>query len=213
MKKITINITDEQEKFLKLFAAKHYPGADDNLLTNQPIHVVQDKRYSYIPYSADIEEHMDGLQLVFSYYNNHWYDSETELVRDYYKDNMPTLPIKEPKSFKELQYQRINYDDKVLYITDYKDYFEAHGVKDITIAWRDVSYDDIAFFFILEEARRYMQYQKHNLKEPRTYTFSAGYSNKGEYHHFWELLFNIGKQLNKVAEEPEYQIGDIHFEE
>jgi hypothetical protein len=117
MPEITISLTEEQEKFLKLFAQNHYPGAKDNVCTNNPLHLVQTRE---------------------------------ERVVD-------------------------------------PDYDEPDKIK----------YRTVAIFFILEEAKKYIKYQGHNLSNPRTYTVSAGYSNKGEYHHFWELLFDMGKRLNE----------------
>lgn len=43
LKTITIELTEQQEHFLKMFAANHYPGADDNLATCKPIH----RTYTY----------------------------------------------------------------------------------------------------------------------------------------------------------------------
>jgi len=57
------------------------------------------------------------------------------------------------------------------------------------------SIDDIAV--VLVEAKRYMEYQKHNLTRPRTYTVSGGYSNNGEYEPFWNLLMAAGQKLLK----------------
>ncbi len=43
-KKITVEITEEQERFLRLFAEKQFEGARDNLLTSKPLHLVQKQR-------------------------------------------------------------------------------------------------------------------------------------------------------------------------
>lgn len=110
--KVEIELTSEQERFLKLFAANHYPGAPDNLATNRPIHVVQ-KRASY--------ENEDGVMV-----------------------------------------------------------------------W---DWENVAFFFILSEAKKYLQYQRHNLKRARTFSYSPGYGNCGEYEHFYRLLFSLGQKL------------------
>lgn len=105
MREITIKITEEQEKSLKLFAAKHHEGAPDNLATRHPLFIVQSRK--------------------------------------------------------------------------------------------DDEYRNVAYFFILEEARKYTKYQSHNLVAPKIYGEWAGYSNDGEYHHFYTLLLSIGKQLNE----------------
>jgi hypothetical protein len=199
MKKITVQITDEQEKFLKLFAANHYPGAKDNLATHHPIHIVQTKRIRHIPYSPDIADFYDHLPLVFTYNTDDyqlWFKNEEELVKQYYEDRGedPPIPV---KPFGEIQYTEVHdKDGNAVWICDYSDYFEVYGVEPVVFAWEEEDYEDVAFFFILEEARRYIKYQGHNLKEPRTYTYDAGYSNEGEYHHFWDLLFKLGEQLN-----------------
>jgi hypothetical protein len=202
MKEITISITPEQERFLKMFAANHHPGAADNLATHNPIHVVQKKCYRHIPYSPDLHEFYDDLPLQFAYkwHSDNWFDSEVELVRAFYedRDKEPPVPI---KTFNEMDCKDVKgKDGKTIFIIDYYSYFRLYGIKDVVIAWQNYNYENVAFFFILEEARRYLKYQSHNLKEPRTYTYSAGYANEGEYQHFWKLLFNIGKQLNSPAD-------------
>ena len=58
--------------------------------------------------------------------------------------------------------------------------------------WRNVAY-----FFSQEEARRYTEYQKHNLELPRIYAQSPGYNNEGDWQPFYDLLLSIGQLLNK----------------
>ncbi|MED3550166.1 hypothetical protein [Cytobacillus praedii] len=65
------------------------------------------------------------------------------------------------------------------------------------MAWKKHYWEKVAFFFIRDEAKRYMKYQKHNLNEPRVYTYSAGYANYGDFVPFRELLLSIGQQLNQ----------------
>jgi hypothetical protein len=88
-------------------------------------------------------------------------------------------------------------------IVDEDDYFEAYGIEKQKYCKVHTAYyyETVAVFFILDEARNYLKYQGHNLTNPRTYTIGAGYANKGEYHHFWELLFSIGQQLNTTDTE------------
>ncbi|MGG4439226.1 hypothetical protein [Brevibacillus fortis] len=198
MKQVTISITEQQEKFLKLFAEKQTPGAPDNRYTSYPLHIVENKRYNYIPYSYDIAEYFDEDDLVFTNDDDYavWFTNEVEMVKDWYSDR--DCPI-EIKSFKELEYQDITgVNGEESFVTDYNEYFEVYGVSVHQIAWRKEYYEQVAMFFILEEAKRYMQYQKHNLESPRVYTYSAGYANDGEYTHFWDLLMVLGKQLNQV---------------
>lgn len=196
MKEIKVTVTDMQERFLKLFATNHYPGARDNLATDRPLHIVQTKRNRYIPYCGepDISDYYDYLPVVFSIDgDSEWVTDETVVVREYYHDKTPPIPI---KSFCELKWTSVELPDgDHVYITGYDVYFKVYGVPDVNIAWREETYEDVAYFFILEEAQKYLKYQAHNLHEPRTYTVSAGYSNQGEYRHFYDLLIGIGKQL------------------
>lgn len=49
--------------------------------------------------------------------------------------------------------------------------------------WRNAAY-----MFSLEEARRYIAYQRHNLTDPRVFAESPGYSNDGDWDPFYEFL-------------------------
>lgn len=200
MKELVINLDEKQEKFLKEFAAKHYHGADGNLHTTDAFHVVENKRYHYIPYSWDITDHFSDLPLTFTFDEDYetWYDDETELIKDWYdycrEDDCPI----EIKPFSEVSYKYltgVNGEEEL--ITDINEYFEAYGVKVHAIAWKQHYWEKVAFFFIRDEAKRYMEYQRHNLREPRVYTYSAGYANKGDFVPFRDLLLSIGTQLNK----------------
>jgi len=93
----------------------------------------------------------------------------------------------------------IGVDGEEWVIVDEGDYLSAYGIPNDFYHKTNIcfGYRTAAVFFILDEARKYIEYQGHNLTNPRTYTIGAGYANKGEYHHFWELLFNIGEKLNK----------------
>jgi len=203
MAKITVSLTDEQEKFLKLFVKNHYPNAKDNLCTSQPIHVVQSYNPHYIPYAEDTAEYFDSDDLRFCWdtddYSD-WFKSDVEAIKSYYDYRDEVCPIM-IKPFNQVEFsEMIKVDGNDIHVTDYDDYFRAYGIENMIMAWEHEEWKDIAYFFILEEARKYIKYQSHNLKSPRTYTLHGGYGNIGEYHHFWELLFGIGKQLNELPE-------------
>ncbi|MED3550165.1 hypothetical protein [Cytobacillus praedii] len=86
MKQLTISINEKQEEFLKRFAEKHHDGADDNLHTADAFHVVENKRYDYIPYSSDLNGYFEDLPLTFTYDQDYevWWDDEIEMIRMVY---------------------------------------------------------------------------------------------------------------------------------
>lgn len=190
--KIEIELTEQQEKFLKEFASKQYPGAKDNLCTSMPIHVVQSRDDIY--FEADSEY---GDDTVFVD-DDREFETAEEVLELYYEDEEPPIPIV-PYEF---GMNLTDKEGKERFITSPEAYFEVYemGWDDIRYVTRVKRYKDVAFFFILDEAKRYMEYQGHNLNNPRTFTYSPGYSNYGDYEHFWMLLMNMGKQLNEMSQ-------------
>ena len=188
--KIEIEVTDLQAKFLKEFAAKHYSGAKDNLCTSMPIHVVQTRDDVY--FEAD-SEYCDESIFVGS--DGDEYKTAEEVVTDYYDDEEPPIPIVPYDSYMTL----IDTSGAEHFITSPDDYFKVYKMGwDINYCSRVKRYRDVAFFFILDEAKQYMKYQAHNLNNPRTYTYSPGYSNYGDYEHFYLLLRGLGQKLNEM---------------
>lgn len=185
---LTIDITDKQVEFLKKFAEKQGPGAADNLFTYKPIHIVQKMEYTYIPYSYELENDLslysnENIDLVYVTDGEYNYSDRKELVRDEYECAGKEKPTDE--IFEEFK----DYDDLN---------FFSHFELDVDIFFRVGYYVNVAFFLIREEAQRYIEYQSHNLpKKTRIYTYGPGYANYGEYEHFYDLLMNMGMQLNK----------------
>lgn len=198
MTKIEIELTEQQEKFLKLFAEKQYPGADDNVYTCNTIHAVETYRPIYIPYHEDQVEYYDGLPLKFTtdYDYEQWHDSEEELVQEWFERREETPPF-EIKAFREIEYETFEVNDDEIFVMNYDDYFKVYGIEWYAATWIKDDYEPVAFFFILDEAKRYIEYQRHNLTKPRTYTYSSGYANHGEFNHFRDLLLSMGQKLNK----------------
>ena len=195
MKEITIQLTEQQEHFLKLFAANHYPGADDNLATHNPIHVVQTETERVVDPDYDSP---DTIKYCVPDWSNDGYDSAYELIVAYYEDeDCPIKIVSYDEAYAANRFIDIEGEEQV--ITDEKDYLEAYGIEDsfYNKVYMEKYYRDVAFFFILSEAKRYIGYQGHNLTNPRTYSYSPGYANNGEYEHFYKLLFEMGKSLNE----------------
>lgn len=199
MKKITVTLTEEQEKFLKTFAEKQKAGADDNLFTANALHVVENKVYDLIPYSDEIAHYFEDIPLTFTTdedYEN-WFDDETSLIKDWYEFHDTDCPI-EIKPYQEVDCcYLIGVDNKKRFITNREQYFMSYGIEIKGIAWKKYHWEKVAYFFIREEAKKYLEYQKHNLREPRIYTYSAGYGNEGDFIPFRNLLMEIGTELNK----------------
>lgn len=193
MCEVTIRITKEQERFLKEFTSKHYEGSKDNVCTRQPLHMVQTKRERIVNPDYD-----DFDKVV--YYVSEWgesYNSVQEIIEIYYKEHQcPIEIVSFEDAYKADSIIDINGEETI--ISDKDDYLNAYGISSDSYDEVHIGYfyENVAAFFILDEAKKYIQYQKHNLTEPRTYTISAGYGNEGEYNHFWQLLFDIGKKLN-----------------
>lgn len=197
MSKITIDLTEEQERFLKEFAAKQYPGSEDNNITETPIHLVQTQRTRVI--NPEYED-ADIIKYVVSDWDAD-FDSPEELVEAYYEDEECAVDIVPyDKAYAMEKFIDIKGEEQI--ITDEEDYFEAYGIDSDFYDKLHLKYyyDNVAVFFILDEAKKYMKYQRHNLENPRTYTIGKGYGNCGEYQHFWKLLFDLGKQLNESVE-------------
>ncbi|HHT7008535.1 TPA: hypothetical protein ACTZ3A_001074 [Bacillus cereus] len=104
---------------------------------------------------------------------------------------------------KMLYKEYLNPYDELITVENYNDYFNVFGVEMKEIAWRKESYVDKAIFFIKSQAEAYMEYQAHNLNEPRIYAKGPGYSNNGDFIPFRNLLFSIGSELVKGDTENE----------
>jgi len=199
MREITIRLTKEQERYLKEFASKHYSGSDDNLCTSQPLHLVETQIERVID-----PDHQDPDKVIYFVPDSYQdYETMQELIEAYYEHQGEECPIEivdYDTAYDADEF--IGADGEEWVITDEDDYLLAYGIPEDFYYKRNICFDykTAAVFFILDEARKYKEYQGHNLTNPRTYTIGAGYANHGEYHHFWELLFGIGKQLNEEEE-------------
>ena len=58
-----------------------------------------------------------------------------------------------------------------------------------------ITHRPVAYFLTREEAERYCDYQKHNLRKPRVYSRYVGYGNIGDLECLMKLLLRAGKEL------------------
>lgn len=188
-KKLVIELTEAQEKFLKKFNKDHHAGSKKNLCTYMPIHVVEEEKYIYVPNRYDIDSYSIDGHICFIEDGEYIYHSIDDLT-EAWNDNVDEdyiIPY-----YKDVEGTEVNG----IFIDDEEGYINAYQIENIEIVYAIKYYVPTAFFFIREEAERYKQYQSHNLENPRVYTYSPGYSNCGEYEHFFSLLQKIGEQLN-----------------
>lgn len=89
--------------------------------------------------------------------------------------------------------------DEVLDIIDDLEVNDEYDCLEKNISLRLVhyikKYKDVAYFLTRAEAEKYVEYQKHNLYNPRIFTYNAGYSNNGDYVVLTKLLKRIGEQI------------------
>jgi len=188
--KLEIELTEAQKNFLKQFYEDHKVGSDKNLCTYMPIHVVEEVNYNYVPYDTIIEDYsIEGHICFYDSSDSYVYHSIDELT-ECWNDNVDE-DYMIPK-YSEVINTTVNY----VHILNEEDYINAYQIENIETWYAIKNYVPIAFFFIRKEALRYMEYQSHNLNKPRVFTYGPGYSNNGEYEHFFKLLQDIGKQLS-----------------
>lgn len=210
---MNITLTKEQENFLKKFAALQYPGSPDNVGTRYPLHFVQ----SYNPFYAWGSDDSYDPKYALDDGNGTLYDDPAACVAAGLGYQSPEEYNKarergeaggpELISFEEARCEGIGE----AFVDTLTDYFEEYGVKASPVSildnWRNVS-----LHFTLDEAKKYIRYQGHNLDKARTYTFGPGYGERGEYEPFWSLLYQMGVQL--LEEEELYMLpGELDLTE
>ena len=188
--KMTIDLTDEQIKYLKQFAVNQHEGAEDNACTSKPLHLVQTQEEEYIHDGGgngdyDVYIDADNPDKVFR--------NALNVVLEYGVYDNPDDVI---------DYNATCYGESINgnLIYDLDDYFDAYGITaNIERCSVIKKYRTVAYFFILENARQYMKSQAHNLHNPRTFTVYRGYGNDAEYEPFFDLLMSIGSKLNTLS--------------
>lgn len=169
MPRVTIDLTEQQEKYLKEFATKQYPGSKDNVCTNKPIHFVQTEHERAV--DADFDS-VDKIKYVIKDDCSLSFESVQELIENYYNERLseecpiPIVTFDEAYASDEF----IGFDGEEHVICEEEDYLQAYGIPDDYYYKVDIGiyYETVAVFFILDEAKRYIKYQGHNLTNPRT---------------------------------------------
>jgi len=155
-----LKFSEQEEKFLKEFYEKQHSGAKDNVGTRDAIHVVERVVEEFVPVPGEGEWYYDGK----CYYG---FDSLLEALRK----EKPDLP-----EYDEVVYEEVN-SREIWEDIDYIKAFDIEAYEGKIVR----SYRPVAYFFILDEAKRYKnEYQAHNCSDCRIYTSSLGYSNYGD---------------------------------
>ena len=191
--KLNIKLTEKQEELLKQFATDHHPNSDKNCGTHNPLFVVETRRQRVVNPEYDS---VDSIAIYFPKWGEEY--SVDDSVEMYWEYEDKICPI-EIKSFEDVYRTTITGVDGVnYYILDEEEYLKAYGVDiEYYVTYLGHYYEPVAYFFVREEAEKYIKYQKHNLTAPRVYAVGAGYANYGDYHHFYDLLMSIGTHLKE----------------
>lgn len=182
MREINIELTEQEAKYLAEFAEKQYEGAEGNVGTRTPIHVVERKEEYF--------SQGDGSEWLCEDTEYEVYKTFDEMLEDLRKSG------KELPPYDEVEYEDVND----VWISDEAEYCEAYGIHAQSGTIID-TYRPVAFFLIRDEALRYRDgYQAHNCEDCRIYTYGLGYSNDGDLPVFRELLMKMGRQLAQEGE-------------
>ncbi len=183
-KKIEIEITEEQEKYLKQYSQLFDKEALEHG-TRLPVIKVQ-TRYWQVSH--------DGYEDDYLYcFDEDEFKTLEELKKylleyDYFEEN-------EDKDFINSYLERIDEDTKLYGKFEDKELSIEIEFLPIKYYWRDRGY-----FLTIKEAKEYQQYQSHNLGISRIYTDYVGYSNYGDLPPLLNLLKEIGDKLNQGEE-------------
>jgi len=175
---VNIELTEQERIFLAEFAEKQYEGAEDNLGTRTPIHLVERIEKTFVQDdSEEVWVDADNMDIP--------YDSFDDLIEARRK-NGEDLP-----DYDDVEYTDVND----IWIDGRAEYCKAYDIH--AYSGRYIKHPQpIAFFLIRDEAVRYKDgYQSHNCGDCRIFTYSLGYSNNGDLPVFRALLMKMGKAL------------------
>lgn len=176
---VNIGINKEIYEILKLWNKERKEDIKNhkNAMTRQPIYKVQKNVWGVGDYeNFDKEEIMVDCETFLTL--EQIKDGDLDYYIDHHcpdKDNLETIKnyIKKRGSLEEvlevLQDNEINiYRDEIVYSKE--------------------EWEDKAYFLTHQEAKDYMQYQKHNLGQCIIYVDAPGYGNRGTFDTFLQLL-------------------------
>jgi len=185
-----LHITKDEESMLKQYASVYRKERDEDL-TADPIVIVEDS------VSVRVNQHDDYDQKKYCLYIDEELYTEEDVdkteILSVLKDVMENLNVDPGVINSTMEEIRNIVNNELLEVKceltleDTEIIIEAHYYKE---HWQPKAY-----FFTKKEARNYMKYQAHNLRNPRIFTTNAGYDNRGDYPILQKLLLRIGKEL------------------
>ena len=185
-----LHITKDEESMLKQYASVYRKERDEDL-TADPIVIIEDSTSIRVNQKDDYDQKKYCL-----YIDNELYTKEdlnkTEIL-SVLKEVMENLNVDPGVIHSTVEEIRNIVNNELLEVKceltleDTEIIIEAHYYKE--------NWQPKAYFFTKKEARNYMKYQAHNLRNPRIFTANAGYDNRGDYPILQRLLLRIGEEL------------------
>lgn len=189
---MNIELTEREKQMLSIFAEKQCEGAKDNIGTVTPIHVVERVRTEYVD-TPNGDTWIWTNDYEYKAFDN--FDDMVAYIREQTKEDYP--------EYGDIEYKDVTKNGEEIWIESEEAYCHAFGIE----AFRAIAVqytEPVAFFFIRDEAVKYMtDYQKHNCRNCRIYTYGLGYSNKGDLPVFRALLMRMGESINADNEAKE----------
>lgn len=169
-----MNISKKAIEILKQIAEQRI--TQDNLATRNPLYIVQTRRERIVDptySSVDIERIKIEPITAGEYILPSLEDIKEGYLRESDLPCSLVFKIEKSETLEEVQ------ELLETYFTD---------GEDIEIIQCEYYWENIAYFLVLEEAKRYQEYQKHNLGVNRIYAECIGYSNYGLFAQFLDML-------------------------
>ena len=191
----TIDVTDEQYEMMKELCRLRQ--TQDNRATANPIWFVQtlksrpcDPEYGecvyILTYDGDDEfEPTDDIE-KFKIRFQEWVKTDLEREIDWNDDN----------KYNYTSFNSINYWYE---LEDWIEHFRHIELNDAPLYFLSIEYyyENVATFLTDEKAQHYLEYQAHNLNNPRTFVDYTGYANYG----YLPKLLDMLKELKFKEEE------------
>ena len=204
--KIELELNDAELFYLKQYA-EVYEKERELDSTSNPIVLVQNT--SYRRSFGDNPYDIGGYDLIINYNliteDKPMFSSEEVfdvIIQEAEKKIEDEYASKKQEDIKKkLLVEVLDFKHDIMHYDDYHRAcrFESKYIDfyvEVDMHPHEIVYDTVAYFLTREAAEKYIENQKHNLRNPRIYTASAGYGNFSDYTTLSNLLLNTGKKLN-----------------